>query len=321
MHWRIRHALRALRGQPDQVAAPPEFTLDLDRMRRAEPVSSDGKETIFCFSTGRSGTRWLSKIFDSHTNCHAGCDRFPEEEAFFRYVTWYDLPVDLSGFHALLTQAINYDWSRGDISFNASSYFCFGVDDLLRAHRPSRAMLIVRRPEAVVSSLYVKGWYRNDPSYDDTSKVPGVQPEHIGYFHRNMGRILPTGDRFEWWNDLTRIGKIAWYWGTAVTAIRERLQLAGNVDVWNLRLEDVDQNYEYYRFLAESFGLTPVMAPSTFLGLKGGMSNQGKSRIAYADWSEEEKRDYETVMASFDAPYDGIRTTGFDDRGGVRTSG
>jgi hypothetical protein len=49
---------------------------------------------------------------------------------------------------------------------------------------------------------------------DRESNVSSV---HAGYqeceaFHHFLGRIVPSGEKFEQWNQMSRAGKLAWFW-------------------------------------------------------------------------------------------------------------
>lgn len=287
-----------------------DLPLDIEAMRAASPVSPDGKRAMFCFGAGRSGMRWLSKIFDFHANCFAGCERFRLEEAFCRYVAWYDLPVDMRGLHSLLKMAINYDWSRGEISFNASPYFCFSVEEMVREHKPSDVFFIMRRPDAVVNSLCAKGWYTEDPSYENRGQIPAVQPGNVGQFHHNFGRILPRGDEYDWWIGLTQVGRVSWYCSKVIGAIDAAFKKLDSTKQWFVRLEDIDQNYDYYRFLAQNFGLRPLMSEADYLQLKGRMSNIGRLSMNRGNWTEKAAREYEEIIGCYSAIYDRTVTTG-----------
>ena len=58
---------------------------------------------ILGFGAGRCGQNWFAKIFNSHPNWIGTCERFSEFEAFYRYITYYDLPIDKESFLNFLT--------------------------------------------------------------------------------------------------------------------------------------------------------------------------------------------------------------------------
>ena len=84
------------------------------------------------FGVGRSGQTWFTKIFNSHSNWIGTTERFEDFEAFYRYINYYNLPVDKNGFFKLLKLASNRDFAKFDNSFIASPYFCFGAEELTK---------------------------------------------------------------------------------------------------------------------------------------------------------------------------------------------
>ena len=83
------------------------------------------------FGAGRCGQNWFSKIFNSHPNWIGTSERFPDYEAFYRYICYYNIPVSKEGFYNLLTLASNKDMSEYQNSLIASPYISFGLTELL----------------------------------------------------------------------------------------------------------------------------------------------------------------------------------------------
>ena len=54
------------------------------------------------FGSGRSGQNWFSKLFNSHKNWIGSAERFADYEAFYRYITYYKIPISKTGFFNLL---------------------------------------------------------------------------------------------------------------------------------------------------------------------------------------------------------------------------
>ncbi len=290
-----------------------DFEFSFEEMLRTPPVRAAGKRLIMCFSMGRSGTRWLSKMFCSHRNCHGACDRFPEEESFFRYVTWYDLPVDVAGFIELQRKAVNHDWSRGDISFVASPYFAFGIPRIVKALKPTDLIFIMREPDAVACSLYAKGWYRHAPMRVEVAgRAHGTQIDHVGMFHHNFSRILPKDrqslDKFA---NASQLARIAWYCSTTALAINDAVGQIHGAHVWVMRLADIDDNYSYYKRMARHFGLEPVLARKQYMELKGSMSNRGKRYVTLRDIPPADSTGYEEAIAPYRELYERTETASF----------
>ena len=70
---------------------------------------SKNNKFILSFGSGRSGQNWLSKIFNSHPNWIGTGERFADFEAFYRYITYYNLPIDKEGFMMYMRNYIGED--------------------------------------------------------------------------------------------------------------------------------------------------------------------------------------------------------------------
>lgn len=248
--------------------------------------------------------RWMSKVFTSHQNCAGACERFPEYEAFYRYCQWHDLPIDAAPLHHIVQQAVYYDWADAQISYNASPYFSFGADELCDRILPDLVLFHFRNPEKIVNSLFVRNWYHTPLSWDTSTAVPGLQPEHLNNFYYNFVRPTPKGEAYEEWAQLTRIGQIAWYCSQVATSIDRVLANRPEVPRWHIRLEDVDQNYEFYCQMAHAVGLSPILSRRRFLSLKGNVGNAGTVTRGADTWSAEERRDFETQIAPYQEIYE-----------------
>jgi len=263
------------------------------------------------FGTGRCAMRWMNKIFIFHDNCNGGCERLRDFESFIRFVDWNKLPIDLSGIYKMLQNSIQTDWKTAGISFLSSPYFSFSINSLVDRLRPDVLFHNLRQPEKVINSMYLKGWYGGEHFWDNKDMAPGLQPYTIDFIHRALGHILPKAEEWEEWLSWTQIGRIAWFYQTTNNAIYNAFREIQGVEKWTIKLEDFDQNYEYYLLLAETFGLKPVLTPEVFYSLKGKMKNRGVKRRSVDDWSRREKNDFETVMARFPDVYSLVKTTGF----------
>ncbi len=279
-----------------------------EAVRRAPRADPAGKRLFLGYGTGRCGMNWFHRILASHDNCAGGCERCSDFEVFFRYFHYHGLPVDLSGFHELLAGLRNHDWNAADISVIYSPYFDFGMSELVRILNPDKVFFHIRKPEDAINSMWVKGWYRGDYVCRDPAKAPGPNPLTLPSYHHNFGRIMPGGEMFEQWRRLTRIGRIAWFYVEANTRMLAQHTAFGG-RAWTVKLGDVDQNYEYYRGLADCLGLRPPLSEKDFLAIKGQTPNKGLSRRSATDWDARERADFERIVGPFLDVYDALKTT------------
>ena len=77
----------------------------------------DNNNLALSFGSGRSGQNWFSKIFNSHSNWVGTCERFADYEAFYRYVTYYDLPINKDEFFNLIELSSKRDMAKYQNSF------------------------------------------------------------------------------------------------------------------------------------------------------------------------------------------------------------
>lgn len=288
---------------------PSPLYAELARTPELSPAETASKKTILGYGTGRCGMNWFHRILTAHSNARGGCERFSDFEVFYRYFAYHNLPVDMSGFHALLRRLRNYDWSHADISVIYSPYFDFDMAGLAAALDPSAIIFHIRKPEDAINSMWVKGWYAGDFTCADTTKVPGPQPLQLPSYHHNFGRIMPSGPYFREWSRLTRIGRISWFYVEANTHMLAQ-HATFNDKAWTVRLADVDQNYEYYLHMAQTLGFAPLLTEDTFLKLKGTTTNAAKTRRSTSDWSAAELADFESIVGPFYDTYDNLSTTG-----------
>ena len=83
-------------------------------------------------------------------------------------------------------------------------------------------------------------------------KIIGFQPSHNS-IHHSFGRIIPNDDYIDEFIDLTRVGKISWLYNAVNMHIYKNLETIGDINKFVFKLEDADQNYEYYLQLIKIF--------------------------------------------------------------------
>lgn len=280
---------------------PPFTPQDIINSR---PVPREGKKAIFSFACGRSGQRWITKVFQLYDNCRGYCERFQADESFFRYVTYHGLPIDISGYFAIVEKSLHYDWSMADISVIASPYHCFGVSALLERFTPEVALANFRRADRVVASYLHKGFLGTVPLYSDFSKVPGSQPG--ADLHHYFGRVTPSGEDFLPWSKLTAVGRISWFLTEAAKAIHADVAASSTPLRFMMRLEDLDDNYDAYQALAERFGLREKLSREMFLASKGSMGNISSKKRTYKDWTGQEKKEFEKIIGPYIEIYESL---------------
>ena len=163
----------------------------------------------FAIGTGRCGTKFIAQIVDRESNVSSVHERNPLNETFHRYCKWYGLTVDNEGFLQEKEREIQQDFQENFYSFEASAHLSLSIQELYDRFE-AKFLLLVRSPEKVVNSYLRKGWYEKPAVRVNPNLAPGYQ--ECEAFHHFLGRIVPSGEKFEQWNQMSRVGKLAWFW-------------------------------------------------------------------------------------------------------------
>jgi len=267
---------------------------------------SDDNKLALSFAAGRSGQNWFSKIFNSHTNWIGSCERFADFEAFYRYVSYYNLPIYKDGFFKLIELSSKRDMSIHQNSFISSPYLSFGVEELTKQLKPDYIFFNLRNPIQTVESLHNKEWYLN---FDNQNIIKSPLIDFSQSQYRSFSRIVPKGEYLDKWSSLSRVGKITWFWSTVNKSIYDDFNKIKNIDKFNIKLEDVHQNYNSYEKLANKFNFKNKMTKNQFYGVINKAPNKGSSdKYFYKNWNDLEKKEFEIIINEIFPYYDNIIT-------------
>lgn len=259
------------------------------------------------FAGGRSGQNWFSKIFNSHSNWIGSCERFADYEAFYRYVTYYKLPINKDEFYNLIKLNSKRDMSMYQNCLISSPYLSFGIEDIVTKLKPDYIFFNIRNPINTIESLYKKGWYKNFENKKIISPSIDITEDQ----YRSFSRIIPKKDFLDKWLSLTRIGKITWFWTTINKKIYNSFNKIKNIDKYYVKLEDADQNYEFYERLSKKFNFKNLMTKKKFLNVVNKAENKGdydKYIYLYKEWSKLEKKEFENIISTQFHYYNKIKT-------------
>ncbi len=270
-----------------------------------EYVKSKDNHIALGFGAGRTGQSWFSRIFNNHQNWIGSHERFPDYEAFYRYITFYDLPIFKENFFNLLKLSANRDMSKYQNTFISSPYFSFGVNELVKEIKPNFIFFNLRNPINSVESFFQKGWYNKLNEFNNKSPLIDISNN----LYRSFSRIIPKQDFLEEWNRLTRIGKITWFWALTNQKIYEDFEKITNIEKFYLKLEDIDQNYDFYERLSTKFLFEKKLSKKGFLQTKIITPNiELGNEYKYNEWSSLEKNEFENILTQFFPYYDKINT-------------
>jgi hypothetical protein len=252
----------------------------------------------FAVGTGRCGTHFLAEVLKSEPEVSSWHERDPLMDTFHRYCRWYSLPVDPAGYLSCKRRGVETDLKTTRVSFEASAYLSFAVQDLI-GEFDARVILLVRHPRSVVRSYLTKGvsssqlvWYAEPFVQADVNLALGVQRNTA--FHHFLGRIAPMGDEFARWNRLSRIGKLAWYWRAVNEHVVREFSSAQSENVMVCRLEDLD--YSCYERLASFVGIKPTVNSRSFSRIAGKRPGNDPLVQPGSQWDTREEQEFEAEL-------------------------
>lgn len=263
-----------------------------------------GKRLVLGTLPSRSGTKWLCDIFDAHEGAHGAPERSFDAVSFYRYIKYNKLPIDTAGVVASIKHDIIEDWKKADLTLVFSPHFSHGIAELYEILKPEKVIFALNDPEFTVQSMYNKGFFTQEYIRGDNNLAIGYQPGLAGSLSQMFGRLVPNGPFYDEWLRLTRIGKIAWWGNMVVAEIDRQMQMLppGVMDIFHLKT--ADQNYEWYKKLAATYHLAPLLSEKAFLAIKGKKFKASENTKHV--WTETERREFEKYTADWCFIYEGL---------------
>jgi hypothetical protein len=243
--------------------------------------------------TGRCGTKFISQIVAREDGVSSVHERNPLNETFHRYCKWYNLPVDDEGFLKTKEDEVNSDLVNHRYSFEASAFLSLSLVELYERFG-AKIVLLVRQPDRVINSYLRKGWYSKPYIYKNPDLAPGYQQEER--FHHFLGRIVPTGKEFLTWQNLTRVGKLAWYWQTLNRSVLEQFEQIPQSHCQVIRIEDLD--YDRYLQVASFLGYQATVNKSLYQKIKHSRPNKQSHLPKTNLWEDRERAEFESYVKS-----------------------
>jgi hypothetical protein len=244
----------------------------------------------FAIGTGRCGTLFLHQLLEKEPDVASSHERNPENEAFQRYCKWHRLPVDDEGFLAAKEAEILADLQQRQFSFEASPYLALSMK-ALHERFGAKFLLLIRRPDGVVSSFVHKGFYGKPYLLRDPELATGYQDQSPERFFTYFARIAPRGDFFRTWNGMTQVGKVAWFWKAYNERTLALLEELPKESYRVLRIEDLD--YPKYRELSQFMGFEAKVAQADFDALRTERPHAFWRKRGLDQWTEQEMREFE----------------------------
>lgn len=246
------------------------------------------KPPVFAIGTGRCGTKFIHCVFELELKVASSHERHRLNDTFHRYCKWYGIEIDHEGFLKQKEDGIRKDLSGHEISFESSSYLSLSIHELYRRFG-AKFILLVRSPERVVNSYLRKGWYERPIARADACKPPSYQETNS--FHHFLGRLMPSGEKFYSWQEMSRVGKITWYWNALNANILEQFS---DIPTENWKIQKLeDFSYESFLDIAQFVGIAPTVEKVDFTHLSNLRPNQLRGVSKICPWDAQEIAEFE----------------------------
>lgn len=259
-------------------------------LQRAQSEMVTDFTPAFAVGTGRCGTHFLHALFDrdpAFASFHCDTRGAMLGDSFMVYALWNGLNVDTAGFAEQRRRWVAAARRQGRIYIESNPYLPL-LTGILHAAIGARFILLIRRPEDVVNSEYVKGWYREEVIRADPLRAAGIQPDMEP--HHFFFRIMPAGEEYARWCALTRIGRIAWWWNAVNLRARQELSKLPESHWRSAKIEEFD--YEGYREIHAFVGGRHPLGREEFERIRTRRPGRARRHRTRDEWSPEEEREF-----------------------------
>lgn len=258
-----------------------------------DDMKNTQKTTCFAIGTGRCGTQFLYKLLSKEPHIASHHERHPLSDTFERYCRWNRLAVDQGGFLAVKRSGIQKDLAKNAISFEASAYLSLSLQALYD-HFDAKFIFLVRSPHKVVNSYLQKDWYADEIHRIHPEEASGFQPG-MEEAHHSFSRLIPRGPDAHNWHQMSRVGKLAWFWQAINREVLNQLNTLPQDSYRIVRIEDLD--YAKYLELANFMGYEPQMGEDLFTKLTASRPNRLYPKRQVSDWTLKERTEFEQQVA------------------------
>jgi hypothetical protein len=262
--------------------------------RRWSAMSDFANKVGFAIGTGRCGTVFLYEVMQQEPDVASSHERNPENEAFHRYCKWHRLPVDSEGFLSAMEKEIRADLAQKAYSFEASPYLSLSVKEL-HERFGARFVMLVRKPDGVVSSFLYKGFYRRPYAVADVDLAAGYQDQSPERFFTFFARVSPRGEFLRTWNQMTQIGRVAWFWRAFNERTLESLEQLPKDAYRIVRIEDLD--HAGYLEMCRFLGVNAKLPEAQFETLRESKPHAFWRKRSIDKWTAQEIEEFEGQVA------------------------
>ncbi|MFW5891250.1 MAG: sulfotransferase [bacterium] len=190
---------------------------------------------VFVLSTGRVGTKFLTKVISNSEKINSYHEPTPELIYYARYA--YEnqsLNEELKRIiDAARLEYILYSTINNKLYFESNNRITFFANQLEQLYPKAKFIHIVRHPGAFVRSGIRRKWYSNNQVWD-------------------MGRIVPFSQDIKW-EEMSLISKISWLWNETNKFVETFKNEIPAYKILTIKSEDLFDNHntinKIFRFI------------------------------------------------------------------------
>jgi hypothetical protein len=200
------------------------------------------------------------------------------------YGKWYGLPLDAKSL-VVFRQRLVLGCKPPEVYVESNCYLSLFTHELHEAFDP-HFVFLMREPADVVNSLFVKGWYE-DPVF-----APPSFDYNVVRANHAFGRLMPSiPEEFERWKQLTRVGRIAWFYNALNLRIIDDLRA---IPRHRWALLGVDRcDHTSFSNLLEQLGDTPAISEADFEAVTRARPGRARRHRTKSDWTTRELAEFE----------------------------
>jgi len=199
-------------------------------------------QPCFVLSTGRCGTKLLTKILNVHPKVQTY--HSPDPELIFHSRIAYDNFIKQIPFDKLTVDASRYElikatYLRNKQYVETNNRITFFAFELYKLFPNAKFIHLIRNPESFVRSGVSRKWYSGYHPYDE-------------------GRIQPVNEFLDQWKNFELARKVAWLWNETNSFIESFKKSIPITSVLLMKSEDLFTNINSVNAVFKFLNLTPI---------------------------------------------------------------
>lgn len=199
----------------------------------------DNYSPVFILSTGRSGTKFLSLLFDESKSIDSYHEPEPTLQYFcnYAYHNQHQTLVLNKMFDAARMELILNAYIKNKLYLETNQCMTFFAPQIKNLFRKSKFVHIIRHPGDFARSGIRKGWYKNDSIWE-------------------TGRIRMHDEGA--WAELEQIEKMGWLWNATNEFIENFKQEIDDSRVITVKMEDLVTDPNKVSDLLDFMGISDI---------------------------------------------------------------